>query len=117
MYNAVLSLLFHFGSLLGHEIIYITFFPFVYWNIDSDLGRRLVYLWAITMYLGQGLKVCSQSVLNRGLAPACEHAGAKVYLGRESGGGWGGGGERVPRFIPLFLCFDRTILDFLALTT
>lgn len=54
--NAVVSLLFHFGSLLGHEIVYITFFPFVFWNIDAELGRLLVYLWAITMYIGQGLK-------------------------------------------------------------
>lgn len=59
VYNAVLSLLFHLGSMLGSEIMYITFFPFVFWNIDLALARRLVYMWCITMYLGQGLKVAA----------------------------------------------------------
>eukprot|EP00047_Mylnosiga_fluctuans_P015628 m.48014 g.48014 ORF g.48014 m.48014 type:complete len:424 (-) comp6012_c0_seq1:76-1347(-) len=56
VWNAILSLIFHIGSMLGSEIIYITFFPFMFWNIEPALGRRLVYLWAIQMYFGQGLK-------------------------------------------------------------
>jgi hypothetical protein len=55
--NAILSFFFHCGSLLGSEIIYITFFPFMFWNIDATLGRRLVYQWSTMMYVGQGLKV------------------------------------------------------------
>ena len=42
--------------MLGHELFYITAFPFIVWNVDPAMGRRVVLLWMWSMYLGQGLK-------------------------------------------------------------
>ena len=42
--------------LSGDEIFYATFIPFYFWNIDSAVGRRLVFMWAVIMYVGQTLK-------------------------------------------------------------
>ena len=30
--------------------------PFVYWNVDDFIARRLIVLWVFTMYTGQALK-------------------------------------------------------------
>lgn len=54
--NRVIHELFKFGSELGNELFYITFLPFVFWNVDDYIGRRLVILWVFNMYAGQGLK-------------------------------------------------------------
>lgn len=48
--------LFSFGASLGYETFYATFFPMWFWNIDSAVGRRMVLLWVIVMYVGQALK-------------------------------------------------------------
>lgn len=48
--------LFSFGASLGYETFYASFFPMWFWNIDSSVGRRMVLLWVIIMYVGQALK-------------------------------------------------------------
>lgn len=48
--------LFMFGSGMGDEAFYACFFCFWFWNVDGSVGRRVVFLWAILMYIGQGLK-------------------------------------------------------------
>lgn len=47
---------FLFGTILGDELFYSIFIPFWFWNIDSVVGRRMVFIWAVTMYIGQTLK-------------------------------------------------------------
>ncbi|KAK7903938.1 hypothetical protein WMY93_016545 [Mugilogobius chulae] len=54
--NRFLYYLFTFGTELGNELFYITFFPFVLWNIDALVGRRIIMLWAWVMYFGQCTK-------------------------------------------------------------
>lgn len=44
--------LFHFGTALGDETFYSSFIPFWFWNIDGAVGRRVVLVWAIVMYIG-----------------------------------------------------------------
>lgn len=44
--------LFIFGTELGDEIFYATFIPFWFWNIDGAVGRRVVMVWTIIMYIG-----------------------------------------------------------------
>ncbi|XP_021191169.2 sphingosine-1-phosphate phosphatase 1 [Helicoverpa armigera] len=48
--------LFVLGTELGDEIFYATFIPFWFWNIDGAVGRRVVLVWTIVMYIGQGFK-------------------------------------------------------------
>ncbi|NXY87034.1 SGPP2 phosphatase, partial [Alcedo cyanopectus] len=45
--------LFKFSAALGEEIFYITFLPFIYWNIDHSVSRRMIIIWSIVMYIGQ----------------------------------------------------------------
>ncbi|XP_054261167.1 sphingosine-1-phosphate phosphatase 1-like [Macrosteles quadrilineatus] len=47
---------FLFGTYLGDEVFYASFIPFWFWNIDGAVGRRIVMVWTIIMYLGQGIK-------------------------------------------------------------
>lgn len=47
--------LFVFGTLLGDEIFYASFIPFWFWNIDGAVGRRVVMVWTIIMYIGRPL--------------------------------------------------------------
>ncbi|XP_076804584.1 sphingosine-1-phosphate phosphatase 2-like [Clavelina lepadiformis] len=54
--NWFLYYLFKFGSTLGHEIFYITFVPCIFWNFDPFIGRKMVVVWVVTMYIGQALK-------------------------------------------------------------
>ena len=51
-----LDWIFHFGASLGHEIFFITFFPYWLWNIDGYVGRRLCVFWCAFMYAGQACK-------------------------------------------------------------
>ncbi|ESP00838.1 hypothetical protein LOTGIDRAFT_140415 [Lottia gigantea] len=44
------------GAFMGDEIFYLTFYPFVIWNMDSVLGRQTVWVWTLVMYLGQATK-------------------------------------------------------------
>ncbi|XP_047001563.1 sphingosine-1-phosphate phosphatase 2-like [Schistocerca americana] len=48
--------LFIVGTALGDEIFYASFIPFWFWNIDGAVGRRVVLVWAIIMYIGQSIK-------------------------------------------------------------
>ncbi|XP_034826913.1 sphingosine-1-phosphate phosphatase 2-like [Maniola hyperantus] len=48
--------LFVLGTALGDEIFYATFIPFWFWNIDGAVGRRVVLVWTVVMYIGQGFK-------------------------------------------------------------
>uniref|UniRef100_A0A7N5K972 Sphingosine-1-phosphate phosphatase 1 n=1 Tax=Ailuropoda melanoleuca TaxID=9646 RepID=A0A7N5K972_AILME len=54
--NWPLYYLFCFGTELGNELFYILFFPFWIWNLDPLVGRRLVVIWVLVMYLGQCTK-------------------------------------------------------------
>ncbi|CAL8283486.1 unnamed protein product [Lota lota] len=54
--NRFLYYLFTFGTELGNEFFYITFFPFLMWNVDAFVGRRVVMVWVWVMYLGQCTK-------------------------------------------------------------
>ncbi|XP_028996038.1 sphingosine-1-phosphate phosphatase 1 [Betta splendens] len=57
--NRFLYYLFTFGTELGNEFFYITFFPSIIWNVDAFVGRRLIMVWVWVMYLGQ----CTKDVL------------------------------------------------------
>ncbi|XP_062503037.1 sphingosine-1-phosphate phosphatase 2-like [Corticium candelabrum] len=52
----VFDLMFRFCSGLGGELFYITFLPFCCWNVDFWLIRRCIWLWVVTMYVGQAMK-------------------------------------------------------------
>ncbi|KPP71814.1 sphingosine-1-phosphate phosphatase 1-like [Scleropages formosus] len=54
--NKLLYYLFSFGTELGNELFYITFFPFFIWNVDPFVGRRIILVWVWVMYLGQCTK-------------------------------------------------------------
>lgn len=54
--NRFLYYLFSFGSSLGNETFYCLFYSFWFWNIDSYVCRRVVLIWAMTMYIGQAAK-------------------------------------------------------------
>ncbi|CAK6432006.1 unnamed protein product [Pipistrellus nathusii] len=54
--NWPLYYLFCLGTELGNELFYILFFPFWIWNLDALVGRRLVVIWVLVMYLGQCTK-------------------------------------------------------------
>jgi hypothetical protein len=51
-----LDIYFRLATELGYEPFYITFLPFVYWNVDTYLGRYMVITWCFSMYIGQGAK-------------------------------------------------------------
>ena len=44
--------LFLFGTYLGDEVGYAIFIPFLVWNIDGVVARKLVLVWTIVMYTG-----------------------------------------------------------------
>lgn len=48
--------LFIVGTELGDELFYATMIPFWFWNIDGAVGRRIVFVWSVVMYIGQVLK-------------------------------------------------------------
>ncbi|NWJ11618.1 SGPP2 phosphatase, partial [Crypturellus undulatus] len=48
--------LFRFSAALGEEVFYITFLPFIYWNIDHSVSRRMIIIWSVVMYIGQVAK-------------------------------------------------------------
>jgi len=51
--NSFWYYLFFFGTELGDEIFYTTFIPFLFWNVDGAIGRRVVLVWAIVMSIGK----------------------------------------------------------------
>lgn len=54
--NKLLFYLFTFGTELGNELFYISFFPYLMWGVDAFVSRRLVVVWVWVMYLGQCTK-------------------------------------------------------------
>ncbi|XP_015273123.1 PREDICTED: sphingosine-1-phosphate phosphatase 2 [Gekko japonicus] len=48
--------LFTISAAMGQEVFYITFLPFTYWNINPYVGRRLIIMWSVVMYIGQVTK-------------------------------------------------------------
>lgn len=50
--NWVWYYLFVLGTALGDEIFYASFIPFWFWNIDGAVGRRVVLVWTVIMYIG-----------------------------------------------------------------
>ncbi|EHA99042.1 Sphingosine-1-phosphate phosphatase 1, partial [Heterocephalus glaber] len=57
--NWPLYYLFCLSTELGNELFYILFFLFRIWNLDPLVGRRLVIVWVMVMYLGQ----CTKDVI------------------------------------------------------
>ncbi|KAM4723539.1 sphingosine-1-phosphate phosphatase 1-like [Anableps anableps] len=57
--NRFLFYLFTFGTELGNELFYIVFFPFLMWNVDAFVSRRLIMVWVWVMYVGQ----CTKDVI------------------------------------------------------
>ncbi|XP_047201601.1 sphingosine-1-phosphate phosphatase 1-like [Girardinichthys multiradiatus] len=57
--NRFLFYLFTLGTELGNEMFYITFFPFIMWNVDAFVSRRLIMVWVWVMYVGQ----CTKDVI------------------------------------------------------
>lgn len=45
--------LFVIGTELGDELFYATFIPFWFWNVDGAVGRRVVLVWTVVMYIGK----------------------------------------------------------------
>ncbi|XP_077991952.1 sphingosine-1-phosphate phosphatase 2-like [Glandiceps talaboti] len=56
IHNRFWYYLFLFGASLGNEVFFIAFIPFCGWNLSLFVIRRLVIVWAIVLYLGQGAK-------------------------------------------------------------
>ncbi|XP_047668377.1 sphingosine-1-phosphate phosphatase 1 isoform X2 [Tachysurus fulvidraco] len=54
--NRFLYYAFTLGTELGNELFYISFFPFLTWNVDPYVARRLIAIWVWVMYLGQCTK-------------------------------------------------------------
>ncbi|KAF5286636.1 hypothetical protein FQA39_LY16210 [Lamprigera yunnana] len=48
--------LFVFGTALGDETFYTCFIPFWFFNIDGAVGRRVILVWSLVMYVGQSIK-------------------------------------------------------------
>ncbi|XP_077367671.1 sphingosine-1-phosphate phosphatase 1-like [Festucalex cinctus] len=56
IHNKFLFYLFTFGTELGNEMFFIVFFPFLFWNIDPLVSRRLIVVWAWNLMVGQSTK-------------------------------------------------------------
>ncbi|CAH1124432.1 unnamed protein product [Ceutorhynchus assimilis] len=54
--NKLWYYLFVFGTALGDELFYTTFIPFWFWNVDGFVGRRVVLVLGLVMYIGQAFK-------------------------------------------------------------
>ncbi|KAL2082286.1 hypothetical protein ACEWY4_022104 [Coilia grayii] len=54
--NKFLFYLFTFGTELGNEMFFIVFFPFLMWNIDAYVGRQIIVVWVLVLFLGQSTK-------------------------------------------------------------
>ncbi|XP_054617257.1 sphingosine-1-phosphate phosphatase 1-like [Dunckerocampus dactyliophorus] len=56
VHNKFFFYLFTFGTELGNEMFFIIFFPFLFWNIDALVSRRLIVVWAWNLFVGQSTK-------------------------------------------------------------
>ncbi|KAL3831674.1 hypothetical protein ACJMK2_023397 [Sinanodonta woodiana] len=54
--NKFLYYIFRVSSFLGEELFFLTFLPFVAWNMDTVVIRRTVLVWCLCMYTGQAIK-------------------------------------------------------------
>lgn len=54
--NKLWYYIFLFGTQLGEEPFGALFFSFWFWNLDACIGRKLVLVWNLVMYIGQYLK-------------------------------------------------------------
>ncbi len=52
----ILDIYFRLATELGYEPFYITFLPYMYWNVDTVVARWVVITWCLSMYVGQGAK-------------------------------------------------------------
>lgn len=52
----ILDIYFRLATELGYEPFYITFLPYIYWNVDTVVARWVVITWVLSMYVGQGAK-------------------------------------------------------------
>ena len=52
----VLDIFFLLATQLGYEPFYITFMPFLIWNVDTTMARHTVLMWIGSMYIGQASK-------------------------------------------------------------
>ena len=52
----VVHLLMVLGASLGNELFFISFLPFLFWEVDSGMARRVVLQWGTSYWLGQALK-------------------------------------------------------------
>jgi len=44
------------GAGLGNELFFISFLPFLFWEVDDSIARRIIMQWGIVYYVGQALK-------------------------------------------------------------
>lgn len=54
--NRLWHVLFLVGSQLGDEELLGLYFMIWMWCLDSAVGRKVVLVWTLVMYIGQGLK-------------------------------------------------------------
>ncbi|XP_028858695.1 sphingosine-1-phosphate phosphatase 1 [Denticeps clupeoides] len=54
--NKFLFYLFTLGTELGNEMFFILFFPFLMWNVDAYVSRRIIMVWVWVLFLGQSTK-------------------------------------------------------------
>lgn len=51
-----LDIYFRLATEVGYEPFYITFIPFLFWNVDTFLARHTIICWCMSMYIGQVFK-------------------------------------------------------------
>ncbi len=54
--NSFFDTFFRLATEVGYEPFYITVLPLIFWNVDTVLGRHMVTIWGMSMYIGQGAK-------------------------------------------------------------
>lgn len=79
--NRLLYYLFCLGTELGNELFYISFFPFWIWNVDAQVGRRLIVIWVWVMYLGQ----CTKDLIRWPRPPSPPVLKLEVFYNSEYG--------------------------------
>jgi len=58
--------LFFFGTYLGDDVGYAISIPFLFWNFDAIVARKLVLVWTIIMYAGEKfVRPCVQYAFTR----------------------------------------------------
>lgn len=51
--NKIWYFVFLFGTYLGDDVGYAIVLPFWFWNVDAKIGRKIVLVWTLTMYIGE----------------------------------------------------------------